>query len=116
MKKIIYILPLLLLWACSQDIIDVDDYTTYQPIDIFEVQSSVVNDGDVINVNLISDGEYKLSLVDEFTNVTHTNEVFDGKIGSNQLNIYTKALPKGSYKLLVIDTKNNIIKQTTIKL
>jgi hypothetical protein len=101
--------------ACTQDSFE-EIYMESPKVDIFEVSNTVVNDGDEININLPENGEYKLSLIDEFTNITHTNEIFDGKIGDNKLNIYTKALPKGSYKLLVKDTKDNIIKQTKIKL
>ena len=115
MKKLIYILPLLFMLACTQDTFE-EIYVEEPKVDIFEVSNTVVNDGDEININLSEEGEYKLSLIDEFTNITYTNEIFDGKIGDNKLNIYTKALPKGSYNLLVRDTKNNIIKQTTIKL
>ena len=115
MKKLIYILPLLFVFGCTQD--PFEEIYTYEPnVDIFEVSNTVVRDGDEININLSEAGEYKLSLIDEFTNITYTNEIFDGKVGDNKLNIYTKALPKGSYNLLVKDTKNNIIKQTTIKL
>jgi len=115
MKKLIYILPLLILLGCTKDILEPEIYNQ-TPIDIFEVQSSVVKDGDSFNINLDLDGEYKLSLVDEFTKITHTNEVFDGKVGTNKLYIYTKALPKGSYNLIIKDKNENIIKQTTIKL
>jgi hypothetical protein len=115
MKKLIYILPLLFMLACTQDTFE-EIYAEEPKVDIFEVSNTVVNDGDEININLSEEGEYKLSLIDEFTNITYTNEIFDGKIGDNKLNIYTKALPKGSYNLLVKDAKNNIIKQTKIKL
>jgi hypothetical protein len=115
MKKLIYILPLLFMLACTQDTFE-EIYAEEPKVDIFEVSNTVVNDGDEININLSEEGEYKLSLIDEFTNITYTNEIFDGKVGDNKLNIYTKALPKGSYNLLVKDAKNNIIKQTKIKL
>ena len=115
MKKLIYILPLLFMLACTQDTFE-EIYAEEPKVDIFEVSNTVVNDGDEININLSEEGEYKLSLIDEFTNITYTNEIFDGKIGDNKLNIYTKALPKGSYNLLVKDAKNYIIKQTKIKL
>ena len=115
MKKLIYILPLLFVLGCTEDPFE-DIYADEPKVDIFEVSNTVVRDGDEININLSEEGEYKLSLIDEFTNITYTNEIFDGKIGDNKLNIYTKALPKGSYNLLVKDTKNNIIKQTKIKL
>ena len=115
MKKLIYILPLLFVFGCTQDPFE-EIYTDEPNVDIFEVSNTVVRDGDEININLSEEGEYKLSLIDEFTNITYTNEIFDGKVGDNKLNIYTKALPKGSYNLLVKDAKNNIIKQTKIKL
>jgi hypothetical protein len=115
MKKLIYILPIILVFGCTSDLLEIEPYSN-EPIDIFEVQSSVVNDGDTFNINLDLEGEYKLSLVDEFTNITYTNEVFDGKVGVNTLNIYTKSLPKGSYKLIIKDSDDKPIKQTTIKL
>jgi hypothetical protein len=76
-------------------------------MDIFEVQNTIVEDGDEFFVNFDSQGEYVLSLVDEFTNITYTNEKVNGKVGSNSLRIYTKALPKGSYNfwLRITETK-----------
>jgi len=115
MKKILYILPLLLLWGCTPDLLEVEPIGEIH-IDIFEVQNTVVSDGDEFFINFESNGEYVLSLVDEFTNITYTNEKIEGKAGSNSLRIYTRALPKGSYNFLVKDNRDNIIKQTTIKL
>lgn len=115
MKKLIYILPLLLIFGCTPDLLEVEPYSN-EPIDIFEIQSTIVSDGQKFNINLSEGGEYKLSLVDEFTNITHTNEVFIGKVGENTLSIYTRALPKGSYKLIIKDVNGKPIKQTTIKL
>jgi len=115
MKKILYILPLLLLWGCTADLLEVEPIGEIH-IDIFEVQNTVVSDGDEFFINFESNGEYVLSLVDEFTNITYTNEKIEGKAGSNSLRIYTRALPKGSYNFLVKDNRDNIIKQTTIKL
>ena len=116
MKKLIYILPLLLLMGCTKDSIVGIEEPFPSAIDIFEVQSTIVKDGQQFNINLSEGGNYKLSLVDEFTNITHTNEMFVGKIGENTLSIYTKALPQGSYKLIIKDNNDNSIKQTTIKL
>ena len=115
MKKLIYILPLLLLLGCTTDLMEVEPYGEIH-MDIFEVQNTVVSDGDEFFINFESNGEYVLSLVDEFTNITYTNEKIEGKVGSNSLRIYTRALPKGSYNFLVKDNRDNIIKQTTIKL
>ena len=115
MKKILYILLLLLLWGCTSDLLEVEPYSEIH-MDIFEVQNTVVSDGDEFFINFESNGEYVLSLVDEFTNITYTNEKIEGKAGSNSLRIYTRALPKGSYNFLVKDNQDNIIKQTKIKL
>ena len=115
MKKLIYIIPLLLVWGCTPDLMEVEPIGEIH-MDIFEVQNTIVSDGDEFFVNFDSDGEYTLSLVDEFTNVTYTNEKVNGKVGSNSLRIYTRALPKGSYKFLVKDNQDKIIKQTIIKL
>ena len=115
MKKLIYILPLFLLIGCTHDMLEIEEPLP-SSIDIFEVQSTVVRDGQKFNINLTEEGEYKLSLVDEFTNITYTNESFVGKIGQNTLSIYTMALPQGSYKLIIKDVNGNSIKQTTIKL
>jgi hypothetical protein len=115
MKKLIYILPLLLVFGCTSDLMEIEPYTELH-MDIFEVQNTVVNDGDEIIVNFESEGEFTLSLIDEFTNITYTNEKFKAKVGSNNLHIYTKSLPKGSYTFLIKDNQNKIIKQTIIKL
>ena len=115
MKKVFYVLLIFVAFSCTDDSFEILEPIN-NSVDIFEVQSTVVNDGDEININLSSEGEFKISLIDEFTNITYTNEIFNGKVGDNKLNIYTKALPKGSYKLLIKDVKDNIIKQTTIKL
>lgn len=114
MKKLIYILPLIL-WGCTHEVIE-DVPQTEMEMDIFEVQNTIVDDGETFKVNFDSNGEYKLSLVDEFTNITYTNEKLNAKVGSNILTIYTKALPKGSYKFIIKDNQNNIVKQTKIKL
>lgn len=115
MKKLIYILSLLLTFGCTNDLLEIEEPIP-AAIDIFEVQSTIVRDGQKFNVNLTKEGEYKLSLVDEFTDITYTNELFVGKIGENTLSIYTMALPKGSYKLIIKDIDGKSIKQTTIKL
>lgn len=115
MRKLIYLLPLVLFLGCTTDIIEIEPYVQTN-VDIFEVQNTVVNDADEIIINFDSEGTYRLSLIDEFTNITYTNEKYNAMEGSNSLNIYTKALPKGSYKFLIKDNQNNIVKQTKIKL
>lgn len=114
MKKLIYLLPLILL-GCNSDLDDIDTYINID-MDIFEFESTVVGDGDELIINFDNSGRYTLSIIDEFTNVTYTNEKLNVNQGSVNLNIYTKSLPKGSYKFIIKDNQDNIIKQTKIKL
>jgi len=56
MKKLIYILPLIL-WGCTHEIIE-DVPQTEMEMDIFEVQNTIVDDGETFKVNFDSNGEY----------------------------------------------------------
>lgn len=115
-KKIIYVFSLLLLLACSENSVATEESYNELPTDIFEVENTIVKDGDIANINLDSDGTYKISLIDEFKNITFTNEKFVGNRGSNRIRIYTKTLPKGSYKVHLKKDNNTVIKKTTIKI
>lgn len=116
MKKLKYLVALLVLVSCQKDIIDIYEIPVSQDVDVFAQKGTLVTNGDIIDINVNQDGSYLLSLVDEFSGVTFTNEKFRASVGSNKLNIHTKVLPKGSYRLLVKDSKNNIINETTLKL
>ena len=45
-----------------------------------------------------------------------TREEFTGVAGKNSLQIFTKAIPKGSYHLILTDLKENQLQKTNIKL
>ena len=59
MKKLFYILLLLVVFSCTDDTFEILEPVT-NSVDIFEVQSTVVNDGDEININLVYEGEFKI--------------------------------------------------------
>ena len=115
MKKLIYIIPLLMLLGCTSDYIE-EPIRYNQDIDIFEVQSTTIKDGDTFKIKFDNVATYKLSLTDEFTNVTYTNEKFNSVVGENILTIFTKAIPKGSFIFMVKDSDDNIIKKTKVKI
>lgn len=116
MKKLKYFVLLLFVFACQADNIEVYEIPISQDVDVFAQKGTVVTNGSTIDINVNQEGNYLLSLEDEFNGIIYTNEKFRASVGSNKLNIHTKVLPSGSYRLLVKDSKNNIINETTIRL
>ena len=115
MKKFRFLILLLVLFSCQKDDIYFVD-SIVEDKDIFAVESSVIRNGHELDLSVNQSGDFLLSITDEFTGQTFTNEKFRAEMGSNKINIYTRVLPKGSYKLEVKDSRNNIINQTTIRL
>jgi hypothetical protein len=97
---------------------------TYEPIpdfipessSVFQNTSIVLKDTTPIDFNLPETGTYELTLQDEFTGDIVSREKFKGVAGKNKLNVYTKVLPKGSYRLILINPSNIAIQETNIKL
>ena len=97
---------------------------TYEPIpdfipetsSVFQNTSIVLKDTTPIDFNLPETGTYELTLQDEFTGNIVSREKFNGVAGKNKLNVYTKVLPKGSYRLILINPSNIAIQETNIKL
>jgi len=117
MKKLIYTLPFIFLLGCSTDFVeDINPPSSDFIVDIFQIESTSVKDGDKVTINFESASTYTLSLTDEFTNVTYTNEKFNSVVGANTLTIFTKAIPKGSFRFTIKDDKGKVIKQTKIKI
>ena len=112
MKKLIYTLPFIILLGCTPDFEDIKPPSSDYIVDIFQIESTTVRDGDKVVINFESASTYTLSLTEEFTNVTYTNEKFNSVIGANTLTIFTKAIPKGSFKFTIKDSKGDVIKQT----
>lgn len=116
MKKIIIVL-LIGLMSCSDGVVNTKNNDLRTPgLDIFNTSGVLLKDGQLININIPAKGKYKISLVDEFSNLTFTNEVIDQESGSSTFHIYTYALPKGSYSLNLISNKGDLIKSTHIKI
>ena len=116
MKKLIYTLPFIILLGCTPDFEDIKPPSSDYIVDIFQIESTTVRDGDKVVINFEAASTYTLSLTEEFTNVTYTNEKFNSVIGANTLTIFTKAIPKGSFKFTIKDSKGDVIKQTKIKI
>jgi hypothetical protein len=117
MKKLIYTLPFIFLLGCNSDYIeDIKPPSSDYIVDIFQIESTTVRDGDKVKIKFDNVATYKLSLTDEFTNITYTNEKFNSVVGENILTIFTKAIPKGSFIFMVKDSDGNIIKKTKIKI
>ena len=83
---------------------------------VFQNTSIVLKDTTPIDFNLPETGTYELTLQDEFTGDIVSREKFNGVAGKNKLNVYTKVLPKGSYRLILINPSNIAIQETNIKL
>jgi len=114
MKKIIAILAILTVAACAKD--PIIEYVQYLDKEFFDKETAVVKDATPIEFNLPFEGEYNLSIEDEFTNQVLTTESFKGIEGANKLNIYTKVIPSGSYNVVLKDKNGNQIKKSNIAL
>jgi hypothetical protein len=112
MKKVCFILGLVLLSACTK--IDVPTPVASTNTDIFSVKESSVTDGQVITFTLKADGVYTLTIGDEATGQVVTRERFTGKTGENKLTLYTKSLPTSYLYLLLEDGNKSQVGKTTI--
>ena len=112
MRKICFILGLVLLSACTK--VELPTPVTPTNIDIFSVKESAVVDGQIITFTLKADGVHTLTIGDEATNQVVTRERFIGKIGENKLTLYTKSLPVTYLYLLLEDEAKTQVGKTTI--
>ena len=112
MRKIYFILVLVLLSACTK--VELPTPVVPTNTDIFSVKESVVTDGQEIKFTLKADGVYTLTIGDEATNQVVTRERFTGKIGENKLTLYTKSLPTSYLYLLLEDGNKTQVGKTTI--
>mgnify|MGYP000394740485 CR=1 FL=1 len=112
MKKIYFILFLIVLSACTKMEIPIPVAPTNT--DIFSVKESVVVDGQEIKFTLKDAGVYTLTIGDEATGQVVTRERFNGKIGENKLTLYTKSLPTSYLYLLLEDGNKSQVGKTTI--
>jgi len=112
MRKIFFILSLVLLSACRK--VDAPLPIVATNTDIFSTKQSEVTDGQEIKFNLKAGGVYTLTIGDSVTNQVVTRERFTGKIGENKLTLYTKSLPTTYLYLLLEDGNKTQVGKTTI--
>ena len=112
MRKICFILGLVLLSACTK--IELPTPVAPTNTDIFSVKESAVVDGQIITFTLKADGIYTLTIGDEATKQVVTRERFTGKIGENKLTLYTKSLPTSYLYLLLEDGNKTQVGKTII--
>jgi len=112
MRKIFFILSLVLVFACRK--VDVPLPIVATNTDIFSTKQSEVTDGQEIKFNLKADGVYTLTIGDSVTNQVVTRERFTGKTGENKLILYTKSLPTTYLYLLLEDGNKTQVGKTTI--
>jgi signal peptidase I len=111
MKKIIFIL-LVLLVGCTK--MDIEPTPPPAVQKIFSVKESRVTDGQSIYFDLPSDGVYTLTLIDKETGQVIGRERFTGKIGDNIKKIYTNSIQSQYLYLLLEDVTKKEIGKTTI--
>jgi hypothetical protein len=112
MKKIYFILFLIVLSACTKMEIPIPVAPTNT--DIFSVKESAVVDGQEIKFTLKMDGVHTLTIGNDATGQVITRERFIGKIGENKLILYTKSLPTSYLYLLLEDGNKSQVGKTTI--
>jgi hypothetical protein len=108
MKKLFIIL--LLLVACKKEIIQ----PSIAIKETFSMPQNTVSNGDVLIFTLKSNSIYTLTMIDSVQNQVITREQFNGKLGVNKLNIYTKSLPSKYLYLLLEDSSKTQIGKTTL--
>jgi hypothetical protein len=111
MKKIIFIL-LVLLVGCTK--MDIEPTPPPAVQKIFSVKESRVTDGQSIHFDLPLDGVYTLTLIDNETGQVIGREKFNGKIGENIKKIYTNSIQSQYLYLLLEDVTGKEIGKTTI--
>ena len=111
MKKIIFIL-LILLVGCTK--MDIEPTPPPAVQKIFSVKESRVTDGQSIHFDLPLDGVYTLTLIDKESGQVVGRERFTGKTGENIKKIYTNSLQSQYLYLLLEDVTGKEIAKTTI--
>jgi hypothetical protein len=111
MKKIIFIL-LVLLVGCTK--MDIEPTPPPAVQKIFSVKESKVTDGQSIHFDLPLDGVYTLTLMDKETGQVISREKFNGKIGENIKKIYTNSIQSQYLYLLLEDVTGKEIGKTII--
>jgi len=111
--KTIILCCMLFIISCTKTVAPVQKVTPDK--NVFDAAQNTVSNGQEIQFTLKSAGTYTLTMMDSIENQVVTREIIKGVIGTNKLNIYTRALQsKYLYLLLEDSTKNQIAKTTLI--
>jgi hypothetical protein len=109
MRKLLFIL--LLLVSCRK--VDIQPEPPQVP-DIFSVTESTVTNNSDISFKLDKAGIYIIKLIDKNTEQVVTKERINGKVGTNTIKIYTRALPVKYLYLILEDNTRTQIGKTSI--
>lgn len=85
-----------------------------QVVDIFSVKEINVANGQDLKFNLKAEGTYILTLFDSTSQQVIARERVVGKIGQNNINLYTKTLPVRYLYLSLEDENNALIGKTLV--
>ena len=111
MKKITFIL-LLLLVSCTK--MEIEPIPPQPTQNVFDVKESKVVDGQNIVFKLATSGVYTLTLIDKETGQVIGRERFNGIVGENVKKIYTNSIQSQYLYLLLEDVTKKEIAKTTI--
>ena len=113
MKKILTLLCILSisLTGCSKDDLFEEPIVEVKG-DIFDGAEYSVYNGQLIRFNLNTDGVYMLIIKTE--NGVLSRERFVGKIGKNELNIYTNVLNISRFNLILTDENGNVVDEVLV--
>lgn len=113
MKKLLALAALLIV-SCAKDEIyeevqmDIipDTLQMVEPVGI-KLESKFVSNEALMNVKLPDNGDYTIKILD-INNKVVASEKVKGFIGDNLFKVYTKVLPKSSYRLELYKINNRV--------
>lgn len=112
MNKIIILCCVVFMISCRKPDIVAPITTTNK--EFFSVSENSIKNGDIINFNLTTAGVYTITMIDTIQNQVITRERFTGKVGVNNLKLYTNSLPTKYLSVVLKDQNNNQIGKTKI--
>lgn len=99
MKKYIAVLLLFLISCQKEEIVPID---VKQESSIFESTESIVSNGAQIKFTLDTQSTVSLNVYETLYGNLVTKESFTSVAGENTKTLYTKSLPAGRYKLVLL--------------
>ena len=112
MKKLLYILLLLLISCQPDELFEEEPIVQYEMI--FEESQSSVTDGQEFSFEIYEVGKYQLIISKNGSVITKESFLTEG--GLNTRKIYTKSLPKEILKLDLVNSNGDIVKTTLIEI